>query len=276
VNKQTLIEHILKKQSYLCVGLDTDITKIPAHLGRTTEGLLAFNREIIEATRDYCVSYKLNTAFYESLGAKGWELMQQTLELIPSTHLTIADAKRGDIGNTSGMYARAFFDKQSGGLEFDAITAAPYMGKDSLEPFFQFSGKWVIILGLTSNPGSADFEQLSVGEQTLYERVISTFATPGSEENTMFVIGATKAETFTEIRILAPNHFYLVPGVGAQGGDLMKVAEYGMNKEVGLLVNASRSILYASSGEDFADAARAEALALQQQMKETLERFLHH
>lgn len=270
MNKQTLVEYILKKETYLCVGLDTDITKIPAHLGRSTAGMLQFNREIIEATQAHCVSYKLNTAFYESLGARGWDLMQQTLELIPHTHLTIADAKRGDIGNTSGMYARAFFDKHSSGLEFDAITAAPYMGKDSLEPFFQFEGKWVIILGLTSNPGSADFEQLSTGSHKLYERVISTFATPGSEENTMFVIGATKAETFTDIRTIAPDHFYLVPGVGAQGGDLMKVAQYGMNSEVGLLVNASRSILYASSGSDFALAAQKEAASLHEQMKESL------
>lgn len=274
MNKQTLVNHILQKQNYLCVGLDTDIQKIPAHLGQNTTGMLAFNKQIIEATLEHCVAYKLNTAFYESLGAKGWELMQATLELIPATHFTIADAKRGDIGNTTGMYARAFFDKNSGGLEFDSITAAPYMGKDSLEPFFQYPDKWVIVLGLTSNAGSADFEQLNTGDKKLYEKVISEFCTLGTPDNLMFVIGATKAETFAEIRKLAPDHFYLVPGVGAQGGDLMTVARFGMNKEVGLLVNASRSILYASAKEDFAEAARKEAAALHTQMKQSLDMYL--
>jgi orotidine-5'-phosphate decarboxylase len=267
MTKNQLVEQILDKQSYLCVGLDTDIEKLPAHLPKTKEGVIAFNKAIIDATAPYCVSYKINTAFYESQGVKGWEAMEATLAHIPSTHFTIADAKRGDIGNTSAQYAKTFFEV----LPFDAITVAPYMGKDSIDPFLDYTHKTTIVLGLTSNEGSKNFEQqkLTTG-QFLYESVLEQVASWGSEDQLMFVVGATKAEDFVGIRKIIPNHFLLVPGVGAQGGSLSEVTKYGKNKEVGLLVNASRAIIFASTGNDFAEAAALAANEYANEMKSLL------
>lgn len=252
MTKNKLVEQIVAKQSYLCVGLDTDIEKLPAHLPKTKEGVIAFNKAIIDATAPYCVSYKINTAFYESQGVKGWEAMEATLAHIPSTHFTIADAKRGDIGNTSAQYAKTFFEV----LPFDAITVAPYMGKDSIEPFLAYHNKCTIVLGLTSNEGSKNFEQQKLASGPyLYESVLAQVSSWGTEEQLMFVVGATKAEDFVGIRKIIPNHFLLVPGVGAQGGSLTEVTKYGKNNEVGLLVNASRAVIFASSGKDFAEKA---------------------
>jgi len=253
MTRQQLTEQIFTKQTYLCVGLDTDITKIPVHLQSHPNALFEFNRQIIDATKDYCVSYKINTAFYEALGVKGWEAMEQTVAYIPNTHFKIADAKRGDIGNTSNQYAKAFFEN----LNFDAVTVAPYMGADSVLPFLEYKGKWTILLGLTSNKGAQDFELQKLGDEYLYEKVLKTASQWGTEENLMFVIGATQADSFTNIRKLTPNHFYLVPGVGAQGGSLKDISEKALIKEGGLLVNASRAIIYASEGEDFATEAAA-------------------
>lgn len=262
LNRRELIENIKAKRSFLCVGLDTEIEKLPGHLPRNCQGIVEFNTEIINATAHYCVAYKINTAFYEQYGAEGWLAMKQTLEAIPPGFLVIADAKRGDIGNTSTMYARAFF----GQMNFDAITVSPYMGRDSVEPFLQFKDKFVIVLGLTSNSGSSDFQNLKTDGKKLYQEVISTASTWGTAENMMFVVGATKAEMFADIRKIIPDHFLLVPGVGAQGGDLDAVVKYGMNEGVGLLVNSSRGIIYASSGPGFAKAAAAAASDLQKQM----------
>lgn len=262
MNRSALIQEIRSKKSFLCVGLDTDINKIPAHLGRTPEGVLAFNKAIIEATKEYAVSYKLNTAFYETLGAEGWQLMEETLKLIPKSIFTIADAKRGDIGNTSTMYAKAFFEK----IPFDSITINPYMGSDSVEPFLQFEGKWAILLGLTSNKGATDFQLQESGDEEVYKKVIRTSSKWGNAENMMYVVGATKAEFLSEIRQIIPDHFLLVPGVGAQGGSLEEVAKHGANKDLGLLINASRSILYAGSDESFAEKAHQEAFKMQQEM----------
>lgn len=262
MKRSELISQIRRKKSFLCVGLDTDINKIPKHLLSESNPMLAFNKAIIDATKNYCVSYKINTAFYESMGAAGWETMKQTLDYIPKDIFTIADAKRGDIGNTSDMYARAFFEAMS----FDSVTLAPYMGKDSLQPFFNYENKWGIVLALTSNPGSADFEQQDVAGKKLYERVISTFSSMASDEQLMFVVGATKPQELGEIRKLVPGYFFLVPGVGAQGGSLEEVVKYGMNSDCGLLINASRSIIYAGSGADFADQAAAEAKAMADEM----------
>ena len=262
MTRQQLIEQIRRKQSYLCVGLDTDITKIPRHLLNDTDPVFAFNKAIIDATRDLCVSYKINTAFYEALGVKGWIALEKTVRYIGEAHFTIADAKRGDIGNTSDQYAKAFFEA----LPFDAVTVAPYMGEDSVKPFLQHEGKWAIVLGLTSNKGAADFELQTTGNQLLYEKVLTTVATWGSPDNLMFVVGATQADSFTNIRKLTPDHFYLVPGVGAQGGSLKEISEKAMNKDCGLLVNASRAIIYASSGENFAEKAREVAKAYQEEM----------
>ncbi|SFC52528.1 orotidine-5'-phosphate decarboxylase [Flexibacter flexilis DSM 6793] len=272
MNRQQLAEQIRKKQSYLCVGLDTDITKIPAHLLSEPNPVLTFNRAIMEATADLCVAYKPNTAFYESLGSEGWQTLEQTLAAVPQDILTIADAKRGDIGNTSAMYARAFFEQ----MNVDAVTVAPYMGADSVKPFLGFRDKWAIVLALTSNAGSADFQTLNLEkEQTrLYETVIQKCMLWASADELMFVVGATQAAQIAHIRSLAPDYFFLVPGVGAQGGDLEEVSRLGFNQSVGLLVNASRSILYASSGKDFAEKARAEAKRLQQQMQDCLEKYL--
>jgi orotidine-5'-phosphate decarboxylase len=269
VKRSELIGQIRQKGSFLCVGLDTDINKIPSFLLKEKDPVLAFNKAIIDATKDYCVSYKLNTAFYESMGRQGWETMEQTLDYIPSGIFTIADAKRGDIGNTSDMYARAFFET----LKFHSITLAPYMGRDSIEPFFRYDEKWGIVLALTSNPGSADYEQQAIGNERLYERVIRTTAGIATSENLMFVVGATKAEEFTGIRELIPDHFLLVPGVGAQGGSLADVARYGMNKDCGLLINSSRSIIYAGNGADFTEKAAAEAQKMAAEMKALLQQY---
>ena len=262
MTKQALIQQIQQKQTYLCVGLDTDFDKIPKHLQYHPDGIFEFNRQIIDATKDLCVAYKINTAFYEVLGAKGWDIMERTVNYIPSEHFTIADAKRGDIGNTSSQYAKAFFEN----LAFDSITVAPYMGEDSVRPFLQFKNKWAIVLGLTSNSGSKDFEQQKIGDQFLYETVLQTVSSWGTPDNLMFVVGATKAKDFEQIRKLVPEHFLLVPGVGAQGGSLKEVSQFGLNSDCGLLINASRAIIYASAAEDFADAARGVALSYQKEM----------
>lgn len=276
MTREEIFAQIQKKKSFLCVGLDTDIQKIPESLLKEADPIFAFNKSIIDATAQYCVAYKPNIAFYESMGPKGWESLQKTLEYIPKDIFTIADAKRGDIGNTSALYARAFFDPTSSGLSFDAVTVAPYMGEDSVKPFLSYPNKWVILLALTSNVGSNDFQRLALKDENalVYEKVLSKSITWGSEDELMFVVGATQAEQLESIRKLIPNHFLLVPGVGAQGGDLAAVAQYGMNKQCGLLVNAARSIIYASSGEDFADAAAKEAEALQTQMAALLGRYL--
>lgn len=262
MNRTELVNQIKLKKNFLCVGLDTDIKKVPAHLLQEKNPVLAFNKAIIDATKDCCVSYKINTAFYEAEGVSGWQTMLDTLNYIPKNIFTIADAKRGDIGNTSDMYARAFFEHMS----FDSVTLAPYMGQDSLSPFFKYENKWGIVLALTSNPGSADFEQQQIGENKLYERVIKTFSSVATDEQLMFVVGATKPQELGEIRKQAPSYFFLVPGVGAQGGSLVDVAKHGMNKDCGLLVNASRSIIYASNGTDFAEKASAEAKLMADEM----------
>lgn len=262
MKRSELIDQIKEKKSFLCVGLDTDINKIPQHLQGEANPVLAFNKAIIDATKSHCVSYKINTAFYEADGVKGWETMQQTLDYIPSGIFTIADAKRGDIGNTSDMYARAFFSN----MNFDSVTLAPYMGKDSLQPFFSYKDKWGIVLALTSNPGSADFEQQELNGKKLYQRVISTFSDMAGDEQLMFVVGATKPQELGEIRKQVPGYFFLVPGVGAQGGSLEEVAQHGMNSDCGLLINASRSIIYAGNGVDFAEKAAEEAKKMAHEM----------
>ncbi len=264
-----LRDQIFQKQSYLCVGLDTDVRKLPRHLRSEPDPVFAFNRAIIDVTADLAVAYKPNIAFYEAQGPRGWESLQKTLAYIPKTCFTIADAKRGDIGNTSGLYARTFFDPEAAGLDFDSVTVAPYMGHDSVMPFLEYADKWVILLALTSNPGSADFQRQPVGEQELFETVLETaqsWVGPDSHERLMFVVGATQAAGLSRVRQLAPKNFLLVPGVGAQGGSLADVSRHGLTPDGGLLVNASRSILYASDGPDFAERARAEAQALQQEM----------
>lgn len=271
-----LSHQIFKKQSYLCVGLDTDPRKLPAHLLTEPDPVFAFNKAIIDATADFAVAYKPNIAFYEAQGPRGWESLQKTLDYIPDDCFTIADAKRGDIGNTSGLYARTFFDPSAAGLDFDSVTVAPYMGHDSVEPFLAYPGKWVILLALTSNAGSADFQRLPTtpdGDVELFEAVIQTAQTWAGADQLMFVVGATQATVFSRIRELAPNYFLLVPGVGAQGGNLADVSKCGLTESGGLLVNASRSILYASDGTDFADRARDEAQALQTEMATYLGQF---
>ena len=264
MTKQELITEIKSKKSFLCIGLDTDLTKIPKHLLANEDPIFEFNKALIEATKDYCVSYIINTAFYEEEGISGWQSMAKTLALIPNNILTIADAKRGDIGNTSNMYAKAFFEK----MNFDAITLAPYMGNDSLAPFFEYKNKWGIVLALTSNAGSADYEQQKINDECLFEHVIKNTSTLATDEQLMFVVGATKPQDFTLIRKHAPTHFLLVPGVGAQGGSLAEVLKYGKTDEIGLLINASRSIIYASNGLDFAEAAMAEAKKMAIEMRE--------
>lgn len=268
-----LSRQIFQKQSYLCVGLDTDPRKLPTHLRNEADPVFTFNKAIIDATADLAVAYKPNIAFYEAQGPRGWESLQKTLEYIPDDCFTIADAKRGDIGNTSGLYARTFFDPTAAGLDFDSITVAPYMGHDSVTPFLEYDGKWIILLALTSNPGSADFQRQPINNQELFETVIQTAQTWAGPDRLMFVVGATQAAEIDRIREIAPDNFLLVPGVGAQGGSLEDVSRYGLTHQGGLLVNASRSILYASSGTDFAQQARAEAKALQQVMADQLTRF---
>ena len=270
---EALFDQISQKKSYLCIGLDTDIRKIPAHLKNAADPVFEFNKQIIDATADFCVSYKPNTAFYEASGARGWESLQKTLAYIPKSHFTIADAKRGDIGNTSGLYARTFFDPTASGLDFDAVTVAPYMGSDSVIPFLEFENKWVILLALTSNPGSADFQRLDADGKALYEQVLKVSQTWADKERMMYVVGATQASEFEKIRAIVPDHFLLVPGVGAQGGNLEELSRFGMNAHCGLLVNASRSIIYAGDGADFAVKARNEAQLLQQEMATYLDKY---
>ncbi|WP_285008842.1 orotidine-5'-phosphate decarboxylase [Pedobacter faecalis] len=271
MNKQQLIEQIKIKKSFLCIGLDPVKENLPPHLLKYDNPVLEFNKQIIDATKDLCVAYKPNTAFYECMGLVGWQTLMQTWEYIPKDVLTIADAKRGDIGNTSSMYAEAFFNQEKSGMSFDAVTVAPYMGHDSVGPFLNYKDKWVILLALTSNAGHSDFQLLESQNGKLYEEVIRTSASWGGSEQMMYVVGATRGSEFAAVRKLAPDHFLLVPGVGAQGGSLSEVCKYGLTPDCGLLVNAARSIIYAGKGEDFAEKAREEALKLQQEMQQILE-----
>ena len=277
MTREELFENIKRKQSFLCIGLDTDIAKIPKHLLHFEDPIFEFNKLIIDSTKDFCVAYKPNSAFYESQGAKGWLSLEKTINYINETckdTFTIADAKRGDIGNTSSMYATAFLER----MNFASITVAPYMGEDSVTPFLQFKNKWVIVLALTSNKGSENFQTKTImkvdGEKYLFEEVIETSKQWGNADNMMYVVGATKAEMLGGIRKLIPEHFLLVPGVGTQGGSLADVAKYGMNKQCGLLVNSSRGIIYASGELDFAEIAKDEARKLQLEMKQLLEKYL--
>ncbi len=269
MTKEELFSNIKKKKSFLCIGLDTDITKIPKHLLQAEDPIFEFNKQIIDATKEYCVSFKPNMAFYETQGMQGWASLEKTINYINKTCpeiFTIADAKRGDIGNTSKMYAKAFLEN----LNFDAITVAPYMGEDSVSPFFEYKNKWVILLALTSNSGAFDFQT----KNNLYQQVLETSKKWGNADNMMYVVGATKAEMLVAIRKIIPDNFLLVPGVGAQGGSLQDVAKYGMNKQCGLLVNSSRGIIYASETNDFAEKARLEAMKLQKEMEILLEQNL--
>lgn len=270
MTSEEIYAEIQKKQSFLCVGLDPALEKIPNHLLKEKDPIFAFNKAIIDATIDQAVAYKPNLAFYEALGPGGWETLQKTLDYLPDEVFTIADAKRGDIGNTSTLYARAFFEK----MNFDAITVAPYMGEDSVSPFLKFEGKWVILLVLTSNRGSHDFQLIEDKEGTpLFASVLEKSKSWGTPQNTMYVVGATRGPAIQSVREIIPEHFLLVPGVGAQGGSLEEVARYGMNANCGLLVNSSRGIIYASSGRDFAEAAKKEAQALQTSMEKLLNQY---
>ena len=274
MTREELFENIMRKRSFLCVGLDTDVNKIPEFLfdrEGDLDPIFEFNKSIIDATAEYCVAYKPNLAFYESLGLQGWDVLERTVDYIREKYpdqFLIADAKRGDIGNTSTMYARTFF----GALDFDSVTVAPYMGEDSVSPFLTYENKWVTLLALTSNKGAFDLQFMEDKEtgDRLFEKVLKTSLKWGNEDNMMYVVGATKAEMLADIRKIIPNHFLLVPGIGAQGGSLADVVKHGMNKQCGLLVNSSRAILYASNGEDYAQAAAAEAKKVQQQMSEFL------
>lgn len=272
MNAHDLFEKIKSKRSYLCIGLDTDPEKIPTHLRSTADPVFEFNRQIIDATYQYCVAYKPNIAFYEALGPRGWESLEKTVEYIPRDIFTIADAKRGDIANTSTLYAKTFFEY----LNFDAITVAPYMGEDSVKPFLAYKDKWAIVLAHTSNEGSRDFQllQSKVSGKKLYEEVILRAMEWGSPDQLMFVVGATQAERIASIRKLAPDNFFLVPGIGAQGGDLEAVSKYGMNRKCGLLVNSARAIIYASNASGFALAAGTQARKVQEEMDQYLERYL--
>ena len=278
MTRHQLVEQIFRKRSYLCVGLDSDIAKIPRHLLSGADPVFQFNKQIIDATKDLCVGYKINTAFYEAMGVRGWETLERTVNYIPQEHFKIADAKRGDIGNTSSHYAKAFFES----LNFDAVTVAPYMGEDSVKPFLDYNDKWAIVLGLTSNVGAKDFELQRFDTKTdlldegihiekhgtkfLYEMVLEKVSRWGNTNNLMFVVGATHADEFPNIRQLTPEHFYLVPGVGAQGGSLKEISEKAMTKDCGILVNASRAIIYVSGKEDFAGEARIIAKQYQSEM----------
>jgi len=278
MTRHQLVEQIFRKRSYLCVGLDSDIAKIPRHLLSGADPIFQFNKQIIDATKDLCVGYKINTAFYEAMGVRGWETLERTVNYIPQEHFKIADAKRGDIGNTSSHYAKAFFES----LNFDAVTVAPYMGEDSVKPFLEYNDKWAIVLGLTSNVGAKDFELQRFDTKTdlldegihiekhgtkfLYEMVLEKVSRWGNTNNLMFVVGATQADEYENIRQLTPEHFYLVPGVGAQGGSLKEISEKAMTKDCGILVNASRAIIYVSGKEDFADEARIIAKQYQSEM----------
>lgn len=270
MNRNNLFQLIRQKKSFLCVGLDTDIKKIPQHLLDSDDPIFEFNRQIIDATHDLTIAYKPNLAFYESNGSKGWQSLEKTIAYLKELDVfTIADAKRGDIGNTSSLYARAFFEN----LDFDAVTVAPYMGSDSVSPFLGYEGKWVILLALTSNKGAADF-QFSINKKNstrLFEEVLATSSQWGSADELMYVVGATQAEMLTGIRKIIPDHFLLVPGVGAQGGSLQEVAQHGLNRQCGLIVNSSRGIIYASSGADFASAARKSAMEVQLEMEAILQ-----
>jgi orotidine-5'-phosphate decarboxylase len=270
MNKTQLFEQIKNKRSFLCVGLDPVLENLPKHLLKYENPILEFNKQIIDATKDLCVAYKPNTAFYESMGLKGWDTLIKTWKYIPNSIFTIADAKRGDIGNTSAMYADAFFNEEKSGMSFDAITVAPYMGSDSVGPFLNHTDKWVILLALTSNSGHSDFQLHQTPQGKLHEEVIRISSQWAGSDQLMYVVGATRGAEFGNIRRLAPDSFLLVPGVGAQGGSLQEVCKYGLNKECGLLVNSSRGIIYAGKGEDFAEKARAEALKLQQEMEQIL------
>ncbi len=274
MNRQQLFENIKKKQSFLCVGLDTDIKKIPAHLLGEEDPIFAFNKAIVDATAPYCIAYKPNLAFYESMGVKGWMAFEKTIEYIKANYpdqFIIADAKRGDIGNTSAMYARTFFEE----MNLDALTVAPYMGEDSVTPFLTYPEKWVILLALTSNKGSHDFQLTADAEgERLFEKVLRRSQEWGNVDNMMYVVGATQGSMFTDIRKVAPDHFLLVPGIGAQGGSLEEVCRYGMNAKCGLIVNSSRAIIYADHTEQFAQVAAQEAHKVQQQMAEQLKAIL--
>jgi orotidine-5'-phosphate decarboxylase len=270
MNSTELIKQIEQKRSFLCVGLDTDITLIPSRFKTEKDPIFAFNKAVIDATLPYCVAYKPNIAFYEALGPAGWESLQKTMEYMPKDVFSIADAKRGDIGNTATKYAQTFFDPTYAGFDFDSVTVAPYMGEDSVSPFLQFDDKWVILLALTSNPGSTDFQQLkdSTGIN-LYEKVMRKAMEWGSADELMFVIGATRSDYMAKVREIAPDNFFLVPGVGAQGGSLADVAKFGMNKNIGLLVNSSRGIIYA--GDDTSVSAAREAKKVQGEMNQLLD-----
>ncbi len=271
MTREQLFENIKRKKSFLCVGLDTDIQKIPEFLFDEEDAMFRFNKAIIDATADLCVAYKPNIAFYESMGLEGWDVLERTVEYIRTNYpdqFIIADAKRGDIGNTSAMYARAFF----GNMDFDSVTVAPYMGEDSVSPFLTYEGKWVTLLALTSNKGAFDFQFMEDKEsgKRLFEKVLETSQKWGNADNMMYVVGATKADMLKDIRAIIPDHFLLVPGIGAQGGSLQEVAKNGMNSQCGLLVNSSRAIIYASDGEDFAEKAREAAKKVQQEMENLL------
>ena len=271
MHRAQLFESITTKGSYLCVGLDTDPSRIPAHVRDLQDPVFEFNKQIIDATLDHCVAYKPNSAFYEALGADGWESLKKTIDYIPDTHFVIADAKRGDIGNTTNKYAEAFFQD----LEADAITVSPYMGRDSVDPFLSFEDKWVVLLALTSNPSSSDLELLELKDgKKVYEQVLATSKEWGNADNTMYVVGATKAESLENIRKIVPDHFLLVPGVGAQGGSLEDVSRFGMNDQCGLLVNASRAIIYAGDDIDFGKAAKAVASGYHDQMRKLIDQYL--
>ncbi|MCQ2351818.1 MAG: orotidine-5'-phosphate decarboxylase [Paludibacteraceae bacterium] len=271
MTREQLFENIKRKKSFLCVGLDTDIQKIPEFLFDEEDAMFRFNKAIIDATADLCVAYKPNIAFYESMGLEGWDVLERTVEYIRANYpdqFIIADAKRGDIGNTSAMYARAFF----GNMDFDSVTVAPYMGEDSVSPFLTYEGKWVTLLALTSNKGAFDFQFMEdkASGKKLFEKVLETSQEWGNADNMMYVVGATKADMLKDIRAIIPKHFLLVPGIGAQGGSLQEVAKNGMNSQCGLLVNSSRAIIYASDGEDFAEKAREAAMKVQQEMETIL------